>query len=161
MGAGKSTIGRKAARNLNKPFIDTDAFIEDRYGHTISEIIKTSGQAEFRIIEKKVLEELTSLENYIIATGGGMPCHNNNIDTINSNGLSLYLQYTPGELFKRLQTAKKERPLLKGMTKEVLLAYVRDTLSEREYFYRQAHYMLNGKRLKIAYVTSFISKILT
>ncbi len=160
MGAGKSTIGRKVARYLHKPFIDTDTFIETKYETSINDIIETSSLENFRTVEKKALKEITSFENYIISTGGGMPCYNANINTINNNGISIYFQYTPIELFKRLRMAKKERPLLKSMKTDELFEYVQNKLAERELYYKQAHFILNGKRLKIDYITSFISKIL-
>ena len=69
MGVGKTTIGKKLAKALELPFIDTDAVITTNYGSP-SEIFQTKGEAAFRVIEEQVVAEALTTDS-VIATGGG------------------------------------------------------------------------------------------
>ena len=72
MGAGKSTVGRLLARRLKLRFIDCDIEIERRCGVKVPLIFEIEGEAGFRARESQVLEELTTLQNVVLATGGGV-----------------------------------------------------------------------------------------
>jgi shikimate kinase/3-dehydroquinate synthase len=69
MGAGKSTIGRELARRTNRPFVDTDEEIEQRFG-PIGELFER-GEPEFRRIEEQVVAESLAGPKAVIALGGG------------------------------------------------------------------------------------------
>ena len=92
MGSGKSTVGRKMADVLGWRFIDTDFFIENRFRKRVADIFRDEGEAVFRRRERVVIEELSGMEDAIIATGGGLPCHSDNITLINKANLTLYLE---------------------------------------------------------------------
>lgn len=68
---GKSTVGRIIARKLGYPFIDTDAEICHQLGATIADMVAQYGWPYFRQAEAKLLRELCSLSNWVVATGGG------------------------------------------------------------------------------------------
>lgn len=70
MGSGKSTVGRKMADVLGWRFIDTDFFIENRFRKRVADIFRDEGEAVFRRRERVVIEELSGMEDAIIATGG-------------------------------------------------------------------------------------------
>ena len=67
MGCGKSTVGRQLAEILSVPFLDTDQWIEEREGITISEIFSTKGEAYFRDLETECLKELLRKEDFYYA----------------------------------------------------------------------------------------------
>jgi 3-dehydroquinate synthase len=71
MGSGKTTVGRALARKLNKRFIDSDHEIESRTGVSIPVIFEIEGEASFRAREAEVIKELTSMDDIVLATGGG------------------------------------------------------------------------------------------
>jgi len=71
MGAGKSTIGRNLAKQLNKEFIDSDRVIEERTGVDIATIFEIEGEQGFRDREEQVIKELCQRKNIVLATGGG------------------------------------------------------------------------------------------
>lgn len=143
--SGKSTIGKKLANVLGYEFIDTDAYFEDKYHVNISNFFKSYGEEMFRKLENEVLIELLEKDNIVISTGGGLPCFNNNMDTIKKNGISLYLEMSPISILNRLQNSKKGRPLLKDKTPDEAFDYITSSLKEREVYYKQATITIRGE----------------
>lgn len=138
MGAGKSTLGRKLAEQLDWQFIDTDIFIENRFRERIVDMYLRIGEEAFRRREHYVLEELSGMNHCIIATGGGVPCYNNNMDIIKASGLSIYLQASVSTLAQRLESCKRTRPSIKDKSGEELEQHVIQALAERKVYYEQA-----------------------
>ena len=137
MGSGKSTIGDALAALLQLPFIDLDKRIEAHEGRSVSEIFERNGESYFRSIESAVLEELIRTEaSAVIATGGGTPCFNSNLDLMHVNGITVYLKCSIETLMQRLQGTAETRPLLQtaGFSPE-------NHLKARESFYQQAQHV--------------------
>ena len=111
MGAGKTTVGRKLANRLGYFFLDTDQQIEKQQGCTIEEIFRYAGEATFRDLETKLLENLQSIRNTILSTGGGMFIRSKNQKLLKGIGKTVYLQVDTGTLEQRLQ-CDLNRPLL-------------------------------------------------
>ena len=143
MGSGKTTLGRILAPRLNMSFIDLDAFIEQRHFKTISQLFEEKGEDEFRKIEHNALLEVSCFENTVISTGGGAPCFFDNIDIMNANGLTVYLQLSPPQLVERLKAGRAKRPLIKNKNDEELLHFIDENLEKRKKFYEQAKLIVN------------------
>jgi len=79
MGCGKTTHGKRLAKNLNYRFIDLDQWIENRTELTVAEIFAQQGEEAFREMETEAIKALGKEEDVVISTGGGAPCHNNHI----------------------------------------------------------------------------------
>lgn len=157
MGCGKSTLGKKLSNKLNYHFIDLDQYIEQQEKRTIQEIFEDSGESTFREMESQYLRAIPGEKgNYTIATGGGLPVHNQNMDYMNQQGLTIYLQMEPKQLFYRLKHAKTERPLLKNKNDEEVLEYIEQTLKYREPFYQQAKLTIKAFNIKINYLVEQI-----
>ncbi len=137
MGSGKSYLGKKLAQALDKPFVDLDERIEKREGKTIAAIFRDHGQPYFRKVETETLR-LTKNESALIATGGGAPCHDGNMDWMNRNGLTVYLQADVETLMERLQSNGTERPMLGNLQGPELKNYLTNLLDERRSFYEKA-----------------------
>ena len=156
MGAGKTTIGKALSKELGIIFYDLDWYIESRMRKTVSEIFAERGEEGFRKIEYNMLHEVAEFEDVIISCGGGTPCFFDNMDYLNQQGLTVYLKAEPEVLYKHLQMAKVERPLLKGKSKEELLTFIKEQLEKREPFYTKARYTLdvslmdNYEKIKIS-----------
>lgn len=144
MGCGKSTLGKKLATKLGYEFIDLDHQLEKEVGMSIGSYFASHGEDGFRLQERKTLTEFDYPANIVVATGGGAPCYFDNMDWMNSNGLTIYIQMSPVALAKRLESGKEKRPLLKDLNEEQLIAFIEDRLAQREAFYSQASIVANG-----------------
>ena len=111
MGVGKTTVGRALAQQLHLEFIDSDQEIERRAGANIAWIFDVEGESGFRERETAVLDDLTQLEDVLIATGGGSVLRPENREFLRTRGLVIFLDTSLDMQIKR--TAKdKKRPLL-------------------------------------------------
>lgn len=143
MGAGKTTVGKALAKELGVMFYDLDWYIESRMRKTVAEIFAERGEAGFREIERNMLHEVAEFEDVVVSCGGGTPCFFDNIDYMNQQGQTLYLQASPDVLAKHLRMGKGVRPLIQGKNDEELLAFIHESLEKRNPFYTKARYILN------------------
>lgn len=134
MGAGKSTIGRVLAAELDLPFRDSDRVIEERTGADIPWIFDVEGESGFRIRESGVLSELSEQEPMVIATGGGIILSQANRDLMRASGFVCYLTAAVDQLVERTARDKK-RPLLQVENPRQKIV---DLLAARDPLYRQA-----------------------
>ncbi len=111
MGAGKSTIGRLLASELNYNFRDSDRVIEERTGADIPWIFDMEGEDGFRERETAVLQELAGEQATVVATGGGIVLREQNRELMKSAGYVCYLTASIDQLVERTARDKK-RPLL-------------------------------------------------
>jgi shikimate kinase len=147
MGAGKTTVGKELARQMNLSFIDLDHYIEARYHKTVKQLFEEKGEAVFRDIECKLLHEAGMIENVVISTGGGAPCFFDNMSYMNQTGTTVYLKISSGELTKRLGLVRHTRPILKGLFGKKLEQFVTDNLEKREPWYRQASVVFDAEKM--------------
>ena len=155
MGAGKTTLGKKIAKKMNLPFIDSDREIEDRHQKSIGDIFTENGESFFRALETDYISSLFNKEEFVLATGGGMPCFGKNMEMINELGTTFYLERSPKELANRLFNAKTRRPLIDGMEKDELIMFIEEKLSMREQYYKSANVVLGRDDQKVSVVEEF------
>ena len=156
MGSGKSTMGRALASELDLTFIDLDSFLDEKYFKTIPQIFAEEGEESFRRKERKVLEEVCSFDNVILATGGGAPCFFDNMKLMNKSGFCVFLDVDVTSLVNRLIHAKTERPLIKGKSPEELHEFIEGLLAKRRPFYEKARYILTGSEITANQVISLL-----
>lgn len=142
MGAGKSTLGKKIAKKIDISFIDSDREIEERHQKSIGDIFTENGESFFRTLETDFISSLKDKGEFVLATGGGMPCFGKNMELLNELGTTFYLERSPKELAHRLFNAKKRRPLIEGLEEEELISFIEDKLSMREEYYKAANVVL-------------------
>jgi shikimate kinase len=111
MGAGKTSVGRALSRRLGRPFYDSDQVIEERTGVKIPVIFEIEGEAGFRARECAVIEELTSLPDIVLATGGGAVLNERNRMHLRARGTVVYLRASVRDLLNRTRH-DRNRPLL-------------------------------------------------
>ena len=143
MGCGKSTLGKKVAKRLNIPFIDADTEIERLHKLSIGEIFGKFGESGFREMEVELIKSLKDRGEFVLATGGGMPCFDRNMELLNELGSTFYLDRSAKELANRLKNAKTKRPLLEGLDDEELLEFIEHKLAERDEYYKESQVILN------------------
>src|SRR4051794_31242725 len=115
MATGKTTIGRRVAKRLDRPFVDSDSELEERTGMMVRELFEKEGEAEFRRLETELLAELLDAsEPSVIATGGGVVVTAANRDRLRQgDAFVVWLDAEPAFLASRAER-KTTRPLLDG-----------------------------------------------
>lgn len=136
--AGKTTIGKKIARQLDLPFWDLDQVIEKAENRRIKDIFAREGEAHFRKLEAYHLEQMLKQTQGILATGGGAPCFFDNMAKIRAKSLSIYIDVPLSNLVERM-LANQKRPLYAKHDKNELFVLLREVYEKRHYFYQQAH----------------------
>jgi shikimate kinase len=158
MGVGKTTIGKQIAAFNKVVFIDTDSQIEKETSKSIKEIFETDGEIAFRKLETDTIRSIN--RKAIIACGGGLPAHNNNIEYLKHKGTVIYLKASTETLIKRLEKNKNKRPLISKLTNDKLLEFIRKILKEREKTFKQADYTIETDNKTVKEVLREINSLL-
>jgi len=111
MGSGKTAVGKHLARALHCTFKDSDAEIESRTGVDIPFIFEKEGEMGFRVREREVIEQLTRLDNIVLATGGGAVLDPDNRRVLAGRGCVVYLKTSVFQQIERTRHSRN-RPLL-------------------------------------------------
>lgn len=111
MGAGKTTIGKQLAQSLGMTFNDSDQEIQRRTGVDIPTIFEYEGEEGFRQREQQVIDDLTQVDNQVLATGGGAVIRPQNRQHLSARGIVFYLACSAQQQFERTYR-DRNRPLL-------------------------------------------------
>jgi len=132
MGSGKTSVGKILARQLFKDFVDVDSVIEEEQNASVTDIFKSKGEAYFRGLEQKCIDELSKKKGQVIATGGGLPIYS----TIPDKSLIVYIDADFDVILGRLPKKERDkRPLLEDETRARALFSERiDTYKELAVF---------------------------
>ncbi|MCX6235150.1 MAG: AAA family ATPase [Bacteroidetes bacterium] len=157
MGSGKTQTGRLLAERMNLEFLDIDHLFEEKYRISISAFYKKYGEELFRTLEHKLLRDNLHHDNMVMSVGGGTPCFHDNIQLMNDHGITVYLKVPAEELYHRLSTSRKSRPMLYNKTDESLRTHIFNQVAERQLFYAQAKITVEEKGLDIGKLVEMIS----
>lgn len=144
MGSGKSFMAKKIAEQLQWKILDLDAYIEAHEEKSISQLM-TDSPEYFRKLESAYLRKVAGEDYDLVSLGGGTPCFENNLSIITENFTSIYLQWKPESLYKRLVEEKEQRPLIAALNDSDLLSFIHSSLAEREKWYKQADILFDGE----------------
>lgn len=133
-GVGKSRIGKFLAEEINYSHLDIDDLIIKREKANIDDIFNTRGEEYFRSIESLIIEELSSLDNNIISTGGGSILRKKNMDNLSKNGYIFLLLGKIETIVDNINKSTTVRPLLSDKNK--LYDNVKNLFNSREYIYK-------------------------
>lgn len=136
MGAGKSTVGRRLAKRLGLPFLDTDAAIENAAGYTPAEVFERFGEADFRDGERRLVARLVDDQVQVIATGGEVFIDPRTRELLNERAITIWLD-APVDLLTGRTGRLETRPLLKNVDDRK--ATLERLAAERRELYAQAH----------------------
>lgn len=149
MASGKTTFGKALSEKTGQPFIDLDHYIMEENGKSIPEIFDEKGEDGFRKIEKEMLKKaVESNPDCVIACGGGTPCHLDNMDFLNDNGITVFLETSTPVLISRLQQENAIRPIMSGKSDDEISEKVLSQLCDRLPFYMKAKLKWHGDDLE-------------
>ncbi len=146
MATGKTEVGRRLARALDRVFVDTDGLVEAEAGCAVAEVFAREGEAGFRARERKAIERACALGDAVIATGGGALVDPENRRRLFAAGPVVCLTATPEEIVRRIGDAAS-RPLLASANGD-RLARVRALLAERAPIYALATHTVDTTGLE-------------
>ena len=142
-GVGKTTIGKAAARQLGRQFLDFDQEIERRAGMGVREIFRLRGEDHFRAMELALTEELSASGGMVLSPGGGWITQPKSVELLRLVGRIIYLRASPEAVARRLRRVET-RPLLAG--RDPVLA-LRELYEKRRALYEKADAVLDTERL--------------
>lgn len=162
MGSGKSFYAKGLSEFLHVPCVDLDQFIEEEQDMSITEIFEKMGEPAFRALEsvaiKQVYADLLTRTTEaahkndilgIISCGGGTPCFNDNMEWMNKQGLTIWIN-TPEEIIlDRLIKEKETRPLVANLSEEELRGFIHQKLLERKLYYEKAKSVIADHQITI------------
>ena len=142
MGAGKTAVGRRLARELGWPFKDADAAIEAAAGTSIANIFAEIGEPAFRAKERQIIGRLLNGERMVLALGGGAFMDPQTRALVHERALSIWLRADLDVLVKRTARPGKRPLLAKGDPRAILA----DLLEQRTPVYSQANLIVESGR---------------
>lgn len=134
-GAGKSTLGRQLALQLEAPFVELDRRVEELAGMPIASIFELHGTLGFRRREAEALEQvLAEGERVVIATGGSIVSAPDTFERLLATCRTVWLSAKPEDHLGRVAAQGDERPM-RGRPRA--MDELRRLLIEREPQYRR------------------------
>lgn len=157
MGCGKTSVGKYLAEVLGCEFLDTDAWIEQQQGRSVSEIFAAEGENAFREMETQCLRKLLERkeQGFVLSTGGGMPIRERNRKLLKELGDVFYLQADADLIYKRLRN-DKTRPLLQDKNPR---GRIQDLMNARKSCYEEADYIVTVGNRTVEEIAEMILKI--
>jgi XRE family transcriptional regulator, aerobic/anaerobic benzoate catabolism transcriptional regulator len=135
-GAGKSTLGRLAAKRLRRKFIELNREVEREGGFSMAEIFRLYGQEGYRRLELKALRKISAdREPMILATGGGIVSEPVTFELLVSSFFTIWLKASPEEHMARVRQQGDLRPMA---NERAAMDDLRMILSTREPLYARA-----------------------
>jgi shikimate kinase len=147
MGSGKSYWSKKISK-----------LIEMNEEKTIAEIFAEDGEESFRKTETKLLKWFKEKKKYVLATGGGTPCFNENMQWMKKEGIVIWLDESLEVLVQRLIEEKEHRPLIAKLNEQQLATFLEEQLTNRFSFYQQANYRVSADQITESELKKIILK---
>ena len=158
MGAGKTTVGKALASQLGMVFADSDQEIQDRTGVDIPTIFEYEGEEGFRDREEQAIDDLTQVDQRVLATGGGAVLRPRNRQHLSARGIVVFLECSPEQQFERTYRDRK-RPLIQT---DDPLTRLRELMAERDPLYREtADYVVSTEGRSATAVAKDIIDLVT
>jgi shikimate kinase len=157
MGAGKSTVGRRVAKELGWRFVDFDEEIERDLGCSIAEMFSQGDEQGFRAAEARIGACLMEASEVVLASGGGWPAQASRLVGLSSETVTIWLQVSAEEAVRRSSGQPGQRPLLEVGDP---VNSARKLLGERSPYYSDATWRVDTEGSTVEDVTARILKIL-
>ena len=143
-GAGKSSIGARAAARLGLPFVELDELVASRAGMTLEALFALHGNDYYRKLEGSELDRLLAEpRSGIVATGGSIVTHHANFGKLRANALTVFLRASAEDHYDRVAAQGDVRALAGDAGMDELRAMLR----ARRALYEQAHHIVDTSAL--------------
>ena len=139
MGVGKTTIGRLLAEALERPFFDTDSYVEAAAGRRVDDFFLNDQEPEFRQLEADAVKDLVAKGAVVIALGGGTLLNDGSRSLLRERSMLVHLYVPWKDLRARVPSLIATRPLMRGRT----LAEIHQLYLDRQATYRSAALRIN------------------
>jgi XRE family aerobic/anaerobic benzoate catabolism transcriptional regulator len=157
-GAGKSTLGPRAAAATGRRFVELDRLVEDAAGMPLGELFAVHGEAYYRKLEREALAGLLrSEEPTLLATGGGIVAAPETFEMLRRACVTVWLRAAPREHWERVTGQGDQRPMA---SRPDAMAELHAILSERRPLYRKADFVIDTSRLGIEAGTRALVRII-
>ncbi len=144
-GSGKSTSGKRFAKQLGWAYADLDKLVAIRAGQSISDIFHKEGELVFRKYEQALLHETAASNQIVIGCGGGTAAFEDNIDWMRAHGVVIWINISIAELSKRLLKSVNERPMFPNRDPSAIKKQLQSLFEDRQQFYQQAHIQVDSE----------------
>lgn len=149
MGSGKSYWKQLLSKKIKTGGYDLDNVIESVEEKSIAELFEEEGEISFRKTEAKLLRWFGEKKSFVLATGGGTPCFHQNMEWMNQQGITIWLDEPVDVIVERLLPEMDQRPLLKNLSRDDLHSFIQNKLNERIPFYSQSKKRLTGAQINL------------
>lgn len=139
---GKTSVGKTLSRLLGRPFLDTDEAVVQKAGMTISDIVAKNGWDAFRDMEKSTIDQTTFLNQYVIATGGGVILNPDNVRNMKKAGRVIWLRASPETVRVRMAADPETLIQRPGLTATGCMDEIETVLLARQPLYENASHLV-------------------
>jgi shikimate kinase len=139
---GKTSVGKTLSRLLGRPFLDTDETVVQKAGMTISDIVAKNSWDVFRDMEKSVIDQTTFLNQYVIATGGGVILNSDNVRNMRKAGRVIWLRASPETVRARMAADPETLIQRPGLTATGSIDEIETVLLARQPLYENASHLV-------------------
>jgi shikimate kinase len=136
-GAGKTSVGRRLAQRLSRPFVDTDERMERLSGRSVRELFAERGETGFRDLESKTLRQALLENGQVVSVGGGAVVREENRNSLRTSGMCVWLTAPAPELARRVAGDPRSVDLRPALTPLPPGAEMQRLLDERGPLYAQ------------------------
>ncbi|MGE0629568.1 MAG: helix-turn-helix transcriptional regulator [Hyphomicrobiaceae bacterium] len=155
-GAGKSTLGQRAAATLGWTFVELNKVIEQEHGFSMTDIFTLYGQDGYRRFEREALRRIAARPGpLIMATGGGIVAEPLTLEFLLSSFFTVWIRALPGEHMARVRGQGDLRPMVNDSDRSAMTE-LRTILASREPLYERAAAVVDTARTNVEESTAVL-----